>query len=267
MNSSESDAFRKRMEETASLPPDDPLRFDFEREVAGNGTFDRRRWDELLDESRQLCEALADVPVPGGLQQRLLAIPDATAPAGRRPAGDRPRSRPIWPAWVAAAAVLVAAGVLLRWSPQRRSDLETVGLLAVNNHLNHREQQDLSVQTADAGELERALSPTLPFPVLTPELDPRFRLRGGRKCTLGAHPAALSLWKCGEREYSVFQFRRTDFGLQELHAARFVRLREPAGAGGTAFVWTRGPYGYVLVGDPEFSLEQLSAPIQNRRSP
>ena len=264
MSSQKPDSFSHRMEEASSLPAGDALRLEIERAVAGNGTPDAMRWNDLLTEAQTIREALEDVPVSPDLQRRLLTIPDSL-PVNSIPARDA--KRPVsWPAWVISAAVVIAAGMLLIQPRKSDSRLETVALLAVNNHHNHADEQNLSVETADPDELASVLSRELPFRITAPRLNAEFRLRGGRKCTLGAHPAALSLWKCGDAEYSAFQFRRNDFRISPLPQGRFVQLHEPAaGVSGTAWVWTRGNDGYVLVGSPQSPLNQLFPLTINRR--
>ena len=265
MSSRNPDSFADRMEEASSLPAGDALRLEIERTVAGNGSPEATRWNDLLTEAQSIREALEDVSVPADLQRRLLTIPDSDPATDLISEKDekRPVSRL---AWVISAVVVIAAGFLLLQPRKSNSRLETVALLAVNNHLNHADEQNLSVETADPDELASVLSRELPFEIAAPRLNAEFQLRGGRKCTLGAHPAALSLWKRGRDEYSVFQFRRNDFGISPLPDARFVQLREPAAGGsGAAWVWTRGNYGYVLVGSSQSPLEQLSPLTKNRR--
>ena len=265
MSSRKPDSFAYRMEEASSFPAGDALRLEIEQAVTGNGAPDATRWNDLLTEAQSIREELKDVPVPPDLHRQLLTIPDFTPFTDLIPAKDdnRPVSRL---AWVISAAVVIAAGFLLLQPRKSDSRLETVALLAVNNHLNHADEQNLSVETADPDKFERVLARELPFEIAAPRLNSGFQLRGGRKCTLGAHPAALSLWKRGRDEYSVFQFRRSDLGIAPLSDARFVQLQEPAAGGaGAAWVWTRGNFGYVLVGGSQSSLRQLFPLTKNRR--
>lgn len=265
MNSRNPDSFSDRMEEASSLPADDALRVEIERAVAGNGSSDAARWNDLLTEAQTIREALADVSVPTELHQRLLAIPE-TLPVKILTAAkdDKRLVGPL--AWIVSAVVVVAVGILMLQPRQNDSRLETVALLAVNNHLNHVDDQHLHVETDDGSVFKSGLAGEIPFEVVVPRLNRKLALLGGRKCTLGAHPAALSLWKSGGDEYSVFQFRRNDLGIPPMPDGRFVQLNDPAAGGaGSAWVWTRGDFGFVLVGASKSPLKQLSPLTIDRR--
>ncbi|MBI3464680.1 MAG: hypothetical protein HY000_16735, partial [Planctomycetes bacterium] len=87
--------------------------------------------------------------------------------------------------------------------------------------------------------------------VRVPELGDAFRLCGGRKCALGSHAVAYSLWLGpGGKKYSLFQFLPGDFDVASEMSRRLVHATEPAGTEHPcpAVIWADGDFGYVLVG-------------------
>ena len=155
-------------------------------------------------------------------------------------------ARPWWMA-AAAAVVLVVVVFFVVRGTIRDSRLETLALLAISNHEHdHR----LSVETRDADVLGQALSRKLPFEVVLPVLGQAFELDGGRKCKLGTHPVAFTVWSGPGGKFTLFQCRPDDFGLP-LELPRQVVRAEAAAVSGEppgVLLWADGGRGYILVG-------------------
>ena len=250
------DQFKQKLEETAALPPDDSQRQDFERRLANESESAQQHWQDLLLENESFRDNLAKIPVPDDLQQRLLSIPE--------PVSEIPKRvfKPIHYGWALAAAaamlMMLTAGLTRHYTSNSR--MRTVALLAINNHLNHLQDHGVDAQSIDKAELEQSLTKQVGFQVTVPDLENGLHLEGGRKCQLGTHPVAFTLWKEGQSEYSLFQFETDRFGLAASIKPTLVRNTQPAGTEHTtgAWIWTRGKYGYVLTGDPGNDLQRLS---------
>lgn len=224
------------LELAASLPPDDPLRQEVEEACAAAGGGLARRWLDCLQESERLRLELHRVAVPDRLSERLRQVP------------EHPRHR----AWLLAAACLllvfgVAGGVLLQGSVQMHKRLVSLGILAINTHINDRH---VSVVEADPGRLSERLSSQVPYPVRIPSRLQGMRLRGGRRATLGACPAVYTLWSGGHGDTSVIQIRLADFSLDRL-APQEVDVRSAAFDPHPCHVrmWSEGEMGFLLVTD------------------
>jgi len=168
----------------------------------------------------------------------------------------------------AAAVVLVMLGTLgTRLVRQNTtvSRMRTVALLAINNHLNHLEDHGVQTETHGMRELEVALTGLVGFQVKVPELGDGLQLAGGRRCKLGTHAVAFTLWRDEVGKYSLFQFQPDRFGLLTTIEPTLVRTTQPAGAEHAcgAWLWTEGQYGYVLTGDPGNDLRRLSPGSQS----
>ena len=251
MNSAERERFSRSMGEVAALSPEESLRREIERDVKRHGSWAQEEWRALLREGECLREQLRAVSVPDDLQQRLLEIPDAGLPKRWSP-------RRRWPmaAGLAAAVALSVTGFLVVRNAIQSSRLQTLALLAINNHLN---DPHVSVETRDAIELGRALSEELPFEVVVPALGEGFELSGGRKCKLGTHPVAYSLWDSPGGRFSLFQCRPQDFGLPARIRRKVIRANPPAVKGElrSVLLWADVTGGYVLVGpETEFGRVQ-----------
>ena len=245
-------SLQQEMGEMAALPPDDPRRQALEHRLVNDPTSADQEWRNLLLENECFRDNLPKVDVPDDLEHRLLAV---VGNASRRRVSAR------WGWGLAAAAVVL---IVLSTDFARRytaaSRMRTVALLAINNHLNHLEDHGVQAQTNDKRELEAALSAQVGFQVMVPELDDGLQLAGGRKCKLGTHAVAFTLWRDAVGDYSLFQFQPDRFGLPPTIRPTLVRTTGPAGAEHTcgAWIWTEGRYGYVLTGDPENDLRRLS---------
>ena len=244
----------QEMGEAAALPPDDPRRRALEQRLAGDATSTDQQWRDLLLENDGFRDNLATVEVPKDLEDRLLAV-----------AGDQsqPQLRS-WTRWswglAAAAVLLIVVGVeaVRRYDADAR--MQTIALLAINNHLNHLEDHGVQAESGDKRTLEAALAEQVGFEVRVPELDDRLQLSGGRKCKLGTHVVAFTLWRDGGGEYSLFQFQPDRFGLPATIQPTLVHSTQPAATEHTcgAWIWTEGSCGYVLTGDPGNDLSRLS---------
>ena len=236
------------MEETAALPPSDPRRRALEQGLAGERTSADQEWRDLLLENESFRDSLSKVDVPRDLEPRLLAIGDY-----------RWRALTRWGLAAAAVVLLMLSTELVR-RYTNASRMRTVALLAINNHLNHLEDHGVLDQPNRKRELERTLTAHVGFQVAVPELDNGLQLAGGRECKLGTHAVAFTLWRDAVGDYSVFQFQPDHFGLPPTIEPTLVRTPQPAGKQHAcgAWIWTDGPYGYVLTGDPGSDLQRLS---------
>ncbi len=242
---------QKEMGETAALPPDDPQRRTLEHRLANGQPATDQEWRDLLSENDCFRNILPKVDVPDDLEHRLLAVASDTS---------RRRLFARWGWGLAAAAVVL---LLLSTEFARRytvtSRMRTVALLAINNHLNHLEGHGVLAQTNKKQELEAVLAAELGFQVVVPELD-GLQLAGGRKCKLGTHAVAFTLWRNAGGNYSLFQFQPDRFGLPPTIKPTLVHTSQPAGAEHAcgAWIWTEGRNGFVLTGDPRNDLRRLS---------
>lgn len=182
-----------------------------------------RRWLDCLHESERLRLELHRVPVPDGLSERLLA---------------------------AACLLLLlglAGGLLLQERAELHKRLVSIGILAINTHINDRR---VSVQGSDPGDVARRLSPEVPYPVTLPRDVGGLRLRGGRRASLGACPAVYTLWTGPRGDTSIIQIRVADFALGALPRQE-VDVRSEAFDPHPCHVtiWSEGAMGYLLVTD------------------
>lgn len=259
MSSRDRETMRQLMLEAATLPGDDPSRQEIERTVASAGEWAQQEWTDLLRENSCLREQLQQIEIPVGLEERLLALPDATprVKADRQQertaacTSKRPLRRRLVLAgrWLVAAVALCVLCAFFVREFIASNRLQTVALLAINNHVNHIDDPHLSVETEDAEELTRSLAGEVAFEVIVPALDSELRLVGGRKCKLGTHPVVFSLWAGPDGLCSLFQFRASDFGLPSRLNKKLVPAKSPAVADGMsdALIWTQQEFGYVLV--------------------
>jgi hypothetical protein len=259
------------MNEIAALSPNDPRRVALESGLAQGSDAVAQQWSELQAENDTLRKNLPIVDVPGDLQSRLLAISIDEKPVGNaapenfdtgnsNTGNTTQRNVPAkskwlrWSGLVAAAVLLVAAGALFWSQNQSSARMRTVALLAINNHLNHLHLENHGVEDQSSGrrDLERTLTSLVKFDVTVPELGDELQLAGGRKCKLGTHPVAFTLWRDSSGDYSLFQFQPDRFGLPDSIEPTLVRSTQPAGVEHTcgAWIWTEHGRGYVFTGDP-----------------
>jgi hypothetical protein len=243
---------RLEMGEIAALPPDDPQRRELEQRLSGEPSSTSEQWRDLLLENDCFRDNLCKVDVPHDLEHRLLAQVSVASPQGVV-------ARLGW-VLAAVAVVLLMLGTALvsRYSASLR--MRTVAILAINNHVNHLENHDVATQSSGNEQLERTLTAMVGFQVVVPTLGNGLNLIGGRKCKLGTHTVAFTLWHDLDGEYSLFQFQPDRFGLPPTIVPKLIRTTQPAGAEHTcgAWIWTEGPYGYVLTGDRGNDLQRLS---------
>lgn len=260
---SDHDELRREMGDLSMLDKDDPRRQALERRIAEH-PWAEREWADLQFEEECLRAAVGQVEPPADLQARLLgelerAVPlkSDQQPSTTRSPQEPPKRRQLW-IWTVAAALLLATGIGIFRQVTLENRLQTVAALAISNHLNHLEDHGLTATTSDPTELQRALTPEIPFQVVVPDLDRRFELIGGRKCKLGTHVVALSWWQGAEGECSLFQFRAADFGLPSVLRQRQVRSTQPAVMNDAcrAWIWREGDYAFVFVGQSDVDMNQ-----------
>lgn len=241
MNTGDKEKLRRMMGEAAALSPDDPERRAVETEIAREGKWAEKEWLDLLRFDEHARIELRRVPVPPGLEDRLLSLPGETV-------FPRPVFR--WAATAAVAAVvLLSIGIgyffLTGGSAGRR--IREIALTAV---ADHAAQEPLTVETQDGAALLAALGPQVHFKAMLPKLDEGFRLLGGRKCSLADRPVIYTRWEKGGYEYSLCLFCPKDFGLPNEFPRRTVVPRGGEGDGTyEAVVWAEDGCAYVLVGE------------------
>lgn len=256
------EALRQEMGDLSLLEKDDPRRQDLERRIAEH-PWAVQEWADLQFEEECLRAAVGEVEPPNDLQGRLLrelngvVLESEQQPTTTRPLPRSLNRRRLW-ICALAAALLLATGIGLTRHFTLESRLQTVATLAINNHFNHLEDHGISATTSDPNELERALTPEIPFSVVVPELDNRFELIGGRRCKLGTHVVAFSLWQGAEGECSLFQVRAADFGLPAVIRQRQVHSTQPAVIDHEcgAWVWREGDYAFVFVSQSNLDMQQ-----------
>ncbi|MBI3927523.1 MAG: hypothetical protein HY319_18435 [Armatimonadetes bacterium] len=227
-------SLKEKMELAACLPPNDPFRQKIERRCAQLGGEVAQQWLGLLSENDQLRLRLHHGESPPDLERRLLSLPRrGLARPGR---------------WLVAAGVLLSLllGAYLLSAYSIYSRLQTLGLLAVDSHLNDRR---VELHENDPEKLARGLDaqPVAMFAARPRPPRPRARLVGGRHCCLGLKPVIYTLWE-GPEPISVFQFRRQDFGLPHF-GPRTLSIAGPALEPDPVEVtfWLEGDTGYAVV--------------------
>lgn len=242
------------MGEAASLPPDDPQRIEMHAEVAKLGAWAEAEWLALLEEGERWRLELSRVTVPEGLEDRLLRIP-AEAPRG---ALHRLRALPpvAWVGIAAAALLAIGAWLFLGGSEPRSDPLNTLAILAMNDHLD---THALDVTASDPRDVEAGLRARIPFEIRFPKLGGELRIEGGRRCTLGSHPVCFTTWRKDAARLTLLQIRRADFGLPKDLAPALVTPRGAAAGSRPldVLIWTEGEVGYALVADDSSALRDV----------
>jgi hypothetical protein len=221
---------KERMQTAALLPGHDPVRAQILQEIAAANSENPlpmddhaeqtpagREWLTLSEETERLKLALLSVPVPAGLESRLLAIPDESAKPAiwwNRPLPDLFTLRRL--AVAASLLLLVAAG----WwayagvqSWRERRAIEHVAALAVDLHKTVAVQTPADqITTSDPREAQAFLQPRLNFPAIMLSA-PNTRLISAAVVRLGNAPAALTRWQREGHTYSLFEFIPASVGL------------------------------------------------------
>lgn len=131
------------------------------------------------------------------------------------------------------------------WLRHPGNNVTAIHRIALLTMSEHFAPHHLTVKTPDPRELERSLSDELPFSVVVPDLGKSFELVGGRRCSIGSHPAAYSSWRSQGRIFSLYQFVPSAFGL----AGHVERTTVPGNVSRCQVeVWTDGGRGFALVG-------------------
>lgn len=237
------------MGEMAAQADDASVREEIELQI-GEMPWAQEKWRELLRENDCYRKALCAVKVPDDLETRLLSA--------EMHSSEMPASKSRFGVWVLALAALLMLAIGVVWQ-QRSSRMQTVALLAISNHLNHLEDHGVDSNSREPSELSLELSELVQFDVVLPDFGDHLNLVGGRKCKLGTHTVAFSLWSDEQGQYSLFQFRPDEFGLPQSVQPQLVHTNGPAGKEHPcgAWIWTDRSAGYVLVGDPGCEMKQL----------
>lgn len=233
------------MGEAAALPSEDPVRQELEAEISRQGLWAEKEWLDLLSQDEHCRLALRKVPVPPDLEAKLLAIPEQ----GRVKRITAVRKVKLMATiGTCALALLLAAFFLSRSAWRQDSSLQTMALMAINEHLNDRH---VDIKPKEGVLFESQFSGHTSFRVRIPDLGPELQLLGGRHCTLGIHPVAYSLWTSKQGEYSLFQFKLADVEVSPISSPRQISPKTPVLAGSPCEVlfWSEGDSGFILVAD------------------
>jgi hypothetical protein len=243
---------RQRMAEVACLPTGHPLRAPVEKEVAERGGEWPLLWQTLQGDDDAFRSALADVPVPPSLTERLLAIPDeAASPMRIAPSEPAPRWNLFVP-FSLAAAVLLTIGLWVGVFRPSAIPHE----LAVKQIAMSIDDVEIAptVTTSNWSDVEGKLSSAVPFPVKTPTLRrPMQLVSAGAGMIAGRMPVVRSTWTDGGLTYDLFQFRAGDFGLTKPITRTELCPMLIAGRGAhncRIVLWTEEGRDYALVVDP-----------------
>ena len=189
---------------------------------------------------------------PNGLVDRLLSIPEEM-PRPRRSIARR------WYYSAAAAVLLVCAATgwgLRRGGPRGENQLDTVALLAINNHLN---EAVLPIESSDGDRLSTELASGVHFSVMMPDLGPEFSLVGGGASILGTHPVAHSRWEADGKRFSLYQFCPKQFSMPPRTFNEIVAPKGPCASGKDCrvLIWSDGECAFALVADHQAPLSKL----------
>lgn len=252
------------MGEVASLPREDPKRRAVEAEIALEGGWAEREWLGILREDEILRLELQRVPLPAGLEGRILALPEEM----------HAHNRPIRKFRVkAAAAVMILflgglIGLNLLRQVKHRQDVAgyvtSLAHLALGNHLHDRH---VSIEEGEPRILERKLAGVIPFRVVIPDMGPGFQLVGGSKCSLGGRIVAYTLWRAGEQELSLYQFQPEEFSIPGDVKGTVVSVGDDTGLSvrGEVLVWAEAETGYALAAEKPDVLRWLLPKLEGSR--
>jgi len=146
-----------------------------------------------------------------------------------------------------AILVIAGAGIVSFWKSE--AALQSLITFAIDDHLNH---QDVTFRSEDPTELRQALAHELPLEVEIPRIEPDLKVVGGRAKKIGANSVAYSMWHGRNNNiYSLLQFRRMDFGINQADRPQLVTPQDMAvkHTPCQALYWSKGEYGFVLVAD------------------
>ncbi|MCH8210228.1 MAG: hypothetical protein IIB99_02535 [Planctomycetes bacterium] len=241
-NHTEND-LRRRMEDAASLPPDDPSRQEVLRRIEEAGTWAEQQWLELLMENEQVRLALRHIQPPQGLEEELLLIPSPTVPR-RWFTRTRLLSRS-----VAATYLLLAVGFGLIWLQHRPPLSEATQHLAMLAIRDHVKRPELTVQSTDRSEIEARLKPLAAFPISIPTLNSGYELVGGRVCKFDSRPIISTRWQYRGRDHSLYQVRLGDFDLPREFVPQVVTAPSipPNPGAHRVVIWSDGQCAFALV--------------------
>jgi hypothetical protein len=262
---------REQLEQAALLPEHDPVRTRILQQLrmangtGGNGSIHHdkdapagREWSALLDETARFKSALLKVPVPAGLEHRLLAIPDrvpvSTGSIWTRPVGEvlTPRRLTI----AASVLILLTIGwfayVGISASRQQRA-LENVATIAVDIHKTVAVRPPSEhIDTSDPSQAQAWLQPRLTFPANILAA-PHMKLTSAGVVRLGDAPAALTRWENNGHVYTLLNFVPASLGLPADFPMRTTEdpTPGPTGQPSTIVMWAEPHYGcgWVLVMD------------------
>ena len=188
------------------------------------------------------------------MKQRIRAAGRRFAPSAelrykveQRIGARRPNRMMQWTPVLAAAALLLAAGIGALWRQQARAHKQTLSELADLHIATLASTNRVDVASSDRHTVKPWFQGKIPFTFNLPELkDTSFELIGGRVVYLHQNAGAQLLFADGKHEISVFLFR-------ERGAAAALGRGAFEGSELTFHTetWSEGGLRYVAVGDLE----------------
>jgi hypothetical protein len=226
------------LESISLLPADDPVRIEFEAELAGASEEVRGQYAQLVAEAQGLREPL-ETAVPEGLMEGLLAIP------ARMPRRRHSRFLTPFRAAAAAAIVLMLLAPATAWllppdGHHRLAELPAAAVAAVDSPI-----EVPGTQPSNLGATF-ATSPLTFFPTL-PEPKKGTQFLGGGVTTLVGRPAAFGRYRANHKNFTLFVVALTDFPLSGDGELTLVPTPE---GDMTIRYWSDGPSATIMVSEP-----------------
>ncbi len=196
-----------------------------------------------VEAARQKARAYGDATDQEGNEEQAIAAPIVRSRRGMFYMGIGALAA------TACLAALLILGTAVFYSWQSETALQSLISFAIDDHLNHR---DVTFRTEDSAALRQALAHELPFEVEIPRIEPDFKVVGGRAEKIGANSIAYSVWNGKHNNvYSLLQFRRIDFGINQADKPQLVTPQDMAvkHTPCEALYWSKGDYGFLLVAD------------------
>ncbi len=223
------------------LDPRDPVRLEAEAQAMAHQA-GRNQWLSSVDEAERLRGALDSVGRRTLLKSRLLQIPDQDV-------RDRHRRRVLLVRVAVVLLFVAVASVYTMTDGRRHHRLATLATLAINAHLNERDDSDP----------RRVFAPT-PTGVMPgagqqvaltlPGVGPELIFVRSKRWFMGTCPAIHRLYNGPHGTVSLFSFRLADAGLVSLPTQDVQPHPEDAPMPPCRVrVWEEGGLGYMLVTD------------------
>ncbi|MBI4243162.1 MAG: hypothetical protein HY606_03640 [Planctomycetes bacterium] len=256
---SDKDKLRTAMKEVITLPSDDPLRLEVESQISQAGEWAEKEWLDLLIIDEKMKLALQKVEVPADIREKLLLIPEES------PRRFTLHLRPGFLAGMSAIVLLIVAIIFFYNKHVKSNQVQSLIVLAINDHINNR---NIEIFSGDIDGLKSELKNQVDFDVILPKFQPDLSVVGGRLCKMVTYPLVYTLWKDRSREYSLFQFKLSDLGIDPFNEPRFIT---PSDGGALhkspceVLWWTDESYGFILVAERGEFLRDIKPLMTSRK--